>query len=77
MLGDTFLSGMQKNHWELNSRKMLTNVNHSYIIADVTPLYAQKQNQLIYFPPSSCKFLGPKDKNLKSNPDHPQKLPVL
>jgi hypothetical protein len=76
MLGDSFLTGMQKNIWELKSRKMLSNVNHSYIIADVTPLYAQKQNQLIHFPRSFCKFLGLKDKNPKSNPEHPLKLPV-
>jgi hypothetical protein len=76
MLGDAFLTGMQKNIWELKSRKMLSNVNHSYIIADVTPLYAQKQNQLIHFPRSFCKFLGLKDKNPKSNPDHPLKLAV-
>ena len=58
MLNESFIGDIGKNMWELKTQKMLTNVNHCYIVADVTPLYATSRHNLITIPKSLCKFLG-------------------
>jgi len=58
MLTESFMGDLGKNVWELKTQKMLTNVNHCFTIANVTPLYATSKHKLIHIPERLSMFLG-------------------
>lgn len=46
----------------LKTQRLMPVVNHTFLVADSTPMFTEHRKELIYLPPALCKFLGIKDK---------------